>query len=101
MEEVYNGLPANARIKLKLPARTADSRVGGRNAARNMHAQNNITNQGGRQVRIQHILDGVIHVVLQGGAAAQYAEMKGRMKSSTYSGSASTAPERGSWKPTR
>ena len=56
MEEVYNGLPANARIKLKLPARTADSRVGGRNAARNMHAQNNITNQGGRQVRIQHIL---------------------------------------------
>ena len=90
MEEVYNGLPANARIKLKLPARTADSRVGGRNAARNMHAQNNITNQGGRQVRIQHILDGVIYVVLQG-----------RMKSSTYSGSASTAPERGSWKPTR
>ena len=55
--------------------RDRDSRVGGRNAARNMHAQNNITNQGGRQVRIQHILDGVIYVVLQGGDAVSYTHL--------------------------
>ena len=62
---MYNEHAVIARIKLQFPAGTADADVGGGDAACNMRAEDNIADQGRGQPRIQHILDGIVHVRLQ------------------------------------